>query len=82
MLLTNQRLDKLAAARVDFVDRGMLLPTALHPQQAWMIAAGRSGKSNKKHEEDSGDDDDDSDAVEMVEGNVVLARKRSKYQSF
>jgi hypothetical protein len=82
MLLTNQRLDKLAAARVDFVDRGMLPPTALHPQQAWMIAAGRSGKSNKKHEEDSGDGDDDSDAVEMVEGNVVLARKRSKYQSF
>ncbi|KAF8462345.1 hypothetical protein JB92DRAFT_3136774 [Gautieria morchelliformis] len=29
MLLTNQRLDKLAAARVDFVDRGMLKGTCL-----------------------------------------------------
>ena len=29
MLLTNQRLDKLAAARVDFTDRGMLDGTAL-----------------------------------------------------
>ena len=27
ILLMNQRLDKLAAARVDFVDRGMLPPT-------------------------------------------------------
>ena len=29
MLLTNQRLDKLAAARVDFADRGMLKGTCL-----------------------------------------------------
>jgi hypothetical protein len=29
MLLTNQRLDKLAAARVDFVDRGMLKGSCL-----------------------------------------------------
>jgi hypothetical protein len=29
MLLTNQRLDKLAAARVDFVERGMLAGTCL-----------------------------------------------------
>ena len=29
MLLTNQRLDKLAAARVDFTDRGMLEGTCL-----------------------------------------------------
>ncbi len=29
MLLTNQRLDKLAAAHVDFTDRGMLDGTAL-----------------------------------------------------
>lgn len=29
MLLTNQRLDKLAAARVDFADRGMLEGTSL-----------------------------------------------------
>ena len=29
MLLTNQRLDKLAAARVDFTDRGMLQGTCL-----------------------------------------------------
>ena len=30
MLLTNQRLDKLAAARVDFTSRGMLNGTCLH----------------------------------------------------
>jgi hypothetical protein len=29
MLLTNQRLDKLAAARVDFANRGMLKGTCL-----------------------------------------------------
>ena len=29
MLLTNQRLDKLAAAHVDFADRGMLEGTCL-----------------------------------------------------
>jgi hypothetical protein len=29
MLLTNQRLDKLAAARIDFADRGMLQDTCL-----------------------------------------------------
>jgi len=29
MLLTNQRLDKLAATRVDFADRGMLQGTCL-----------------------------------------------------
>jgi hypothetical protein len=29
MLLTNQRLDKLAAARVDFADHGMLKGTCL-----------------------------------------------------
>jgi len=29
MLLTNQRLDKLAAARVDFANRGMLEGTCL-----------------------------------------------------
>jgi hypothetical protein len=86
MLLTNQRLDKLAAARVDFVDRGMLPPTSLHPQQAWMIAAGQSVKSNKRHDEDSEGDNDESNAVnlaevEMVEGSVVLARKRSIYKS-
>ncbi|KAF8878630.1 hypothetical protein BD779DRAFT_1613015 [Infundibulicybe gibba] len=33
MLLTNQRLDKLAAARVDFVDRGMLPSTYPPPPQ-------------------------------------------------
>ncbi|KAJ6594882.1 hypothetical protein B0H19DRAFT_1284660 [Mycena capillaripes] len=31
MLQTNQRLDKLAAARADFVERGMLLPTHAPP---------------------------------------------------
>jgi len=34
MLLTNQRLDKLAAARVDFTHRGMLQGTYLN----WVLS--------------------------------------------
>ncbi|EGO21962.1 hypothetical protein SERLADRAFT_441174 [Serpula lacrymans var. lacrymans S7.9] len=34
MLLTNQRLDKLAASQVDFIERGMLSGNILSPQAA------------------------------------------------
>ncbi|KAF8152242.1 hypothetical protein B0H34DRAFT_110690 [Crassisporium funariophilum] len=67
MLLTNQRLDKLAAARADFVARGMLAPdhaAAPLPLVADDIEAGLA----------------DADAVpiddDYVTGNVVLARTR------
>jgi hypothetical protein len=64
MLLTNQRLDKLAASRIDFQTRGMLgspivqaLPQELPPQV------------------DDGDEDDAGDAPGMTSlGDVKLAR--------
>ncbi|KAK7008370.1 C2H2-type domain-containing protein [Favolaschia claudopus] len=62
MLLTNQRLDKLAAARVDFVERGML-PSTYAPPVA---------------DPDDGDDDGGPLDVPRVEGNVVLARTRER----
>jgi hypothetical protein len=37
MLLTNQRLDKLAAARVDFAERGMLKGTCLSSVLNWIL---------------------------------------------
>ena len=83
MLVTNQRLDKLAAARVDFVNRGMLdpkmpqLPVAI---QALVPMAGR----------ENGNEDEIEEAelhpaagplglaqVQMVTGNVTLAQTRS-----
>ena len=68
ILLMNQRLDKLAAARVDFVDRGMLPPTIFRHQNHLAPRKNRDG-------EDSDDDEDQN--IEIVEGNVVLARTRS-----
>ncbi|KAK7012895.1 C2H2-type domain-containing protein [Favolaschia claudopus] len=64
MLLTNQRLDKLAAARADFIERGMLPPTYSPPPV----------------DPDDNDDDDDGGPVDVmrVEGNVVLARTRER----
>jgi hypothetical protein len=76
MLLTNQRLDKLAAARVDFVDRGMLPPTIFRPQNYLQVAIKRN-----QNAEDS-DDDEDQNCSEMVEANVVLARTRSRFCLF
>lgn len=74
ILLTNQRLDKLSAARVDFVNRGMLPPTNFQPQNH--IAP----KMNKDTEDS--DDDEEQNCLEMVEGNVVLGRTRSMFISF
>ena len=71
MLLTNQRLDKLAAARVDFVDRGMLPPSIFRPQNHL------TAKTNRNTEDS--DEDEDQDCLEMVEGNVILARSRSMF---
>jgi hypothetical protein len=83
MLVTNQRLDKLSAARVDFINRGMLDPK--NPQHPGAISVPGTGGENR------GDDDDDDDAehpaagpsetrtAQVVMGNVTLARTRSTY---
>ena len=63
MLTTNQRLDKLAAARTDFVERGMLPPSYMPPASV----------SKPPDEDDEGGPVNDS-----VVGNVVLARTRGK----
>lgn len=64
MLLTNQRLDKLAAARVDFVRRGMLIASYNAPLAPVLLP----------HAED----DDEGPVDEIVTGNVTLARTRGE----
>jgi len=84
MLVINQRLDKLAAMRSDFVARGMLLagyspnrdsktPCGLRPQQP-------GSKRSCADEQDDNDDDnegpvDSDDAL----GRVVLGRRHGTY---
>jgi hypothetical protein len=84
MLVTNQRLDKLAAARVDFVNRGMLDPK--NPQLPGMVSAAvlASGGENRNEVDVEEDEDEQPGAgatgnaqVAMVTGNVTLARTRS-----
>ncbi|EDR02201.1 uncharacterized protein LACBIDRAFT_309800 [Laccaria bicolor S238N-H82] len=63
MLLTNQRLDKLLRARVDFVERRMLPPSHLPPPKPIIPL---------------GDDDEDTGVIDKyVTGNVALARTRT-----
>jgi hypothetical protein len=61
MLLTLQRLDKLAAARADFVDGGM-------------VAADRMPAPSADKAEDGEDDDGGEVDDARVDGNVILAR--------
>ena len=83
MLLTNQQLDKLAAARVNFVNRGMLDPNnPLHPDMI-QISVPMAGRESE-------DDDVEIEAEParpggtaqmrrqalIVTGNVTLARSR------
>lgn len=72
MLLTNQRLDKLAAARSDFVSRGMLPPTHVAPtlRQSRALA----GANGANEEEVIGPVDSKTDP----DGEVILARRRRK----
>ncbi|KAJ7745639.1 hypothetical protein B0H16DRAFT_1557678 [Mycena metata] len=63
MLVTLQRLDKLAGARADFVDRGMVAPDRMPDPSA-----------DKDVEDDDGGEVDDA----RVEGNVMLARRRER----
>ncbi|KAF8876420.1 hypothetical protein BD779DRAFT_1613320 [Infundibulicybe gibba] len=62
MLLTNQRLDKLSAASVDFTDRGMLVATLAKPKATRHDDQDGSSLGHRK--------------VELVEGNVALAQTR------
>ena len=70
MLLINQRLDKLAAMRVDFAERGML--PGGHPINSITL------KTPHPHLLSNGDDEDDDEGPveENVLGHVVLARNR------
>jgi hypothetical protein len=64
MLLTNQRNDKLAASRVDFISRGMLLPSHEAPPMPTL---------QEVDESDEGPVDD-----AHISAHVVLARKPSR----
>lgn len=75
MLLTNQRLDKLAAARVNFVRKGILNPSRMSPLP--VIESVERGRVVEEDEDGDwvtiqGDDD-----LDFVEGNVTLARHPS-----
>jgi hypothetical protein len=72
MLMTNQRLDKLAAARVDFQARGML-KTPLF---------GEANVPQAGLQTHLGDDDDDEGAVDDdILGEVILSQKPRKFCS-
>ena len=83
MLVTNQRLDKLAAARVDFVNRGMLDPN--NTQTSGMVLAPTVTRENGGQVDNEEEEEDEQPAVgptatarvAMVTGNVTLARTRS-----
>jgi hypothetical protein len=88
MLLTNQRLDKLAAARVDFVNRGMLdLNNPQYPgviQISVPMARRESGDEDEEFEFEEAEPQpagmvQTTKRVPMVTGNVTLARSRSMF---
>ena len=73
MILTNQRLDKLAAAHVDFRARGMLSA----PLFGDLLEPGAEPQP-PPHTIDEEDDDDDGGAIDSdVLGEVLLAQKPS-----
>jgi hypothetical protein len=84
MLVTNQRLDKLAAARVDFVNHGMLDPKYQPPG----MVSGSAVEGNKDENENEDEDEEPGTCptgtaqVAMVTGNVTLARTRSMFFVF
>ena len=93
MLVTNQRLDKLAAARVDYINRGMLDPNnPQHPgavQVSASVTVAQAGRGNGSDDEDEGAElqpeagpsvtlDLPARVHNMVTGNVTLARTRGK----
>ncbi|TBU21633.1 hypothetical protein BD311DRAFT_782809 [Dichomitus squalens] len=85
MLLTNQRLDKLAAARVDFTARGMLHgsyhPMPPIPEEDVWAGLDLEGPYDMDPEELAEqqaalDEDDDGGPVDDVIGKVVLAKRK------
>ncbi|KAJ2913015.1 hypothetical protein MD484_g7397, partial [Candolleomyces efflorescens] len=77
MLLTNQRLDKLAAARVDFVRKGLLAPSRMLPLP--VIDTVRQGQVLKDVDGEWEVVDDD---VDFVQGNVTLARRHVRGRTY
>ena len=84
MLVTNQWLNKLATARVDFISHGMLDPKI--PQQPGVVLVPMARKENQSGDEDEIEegehpvaDPSGSVGVPMVTGNVTLARTRSMF---
>lgn len=78
MLTINQRLDKLAASRVDFVERGMVLgPTGRIPRP---LPPGTAPPRANVDAEDEGGADDDGGAIDRrdIIGEVLLAQKPGK----
>ncbi|KAF8814457.1 hypothetical protein BYT27DRAFT_7219837 [Phlegmacium glaucopus] len=87
MLVTNQRLDKLAAARADFINRGMLDPKNPQPpgvpRPGSVPAVGQANRDEGEAEDEEGEQPVAGPAgparVAMVTGNVTLARTRIRH---
>lgn len=83
MLITNQRLDKIHAARNNFEERGMLQGSLLSSViETVMKDSDLTGASTDGDDDDSADVGEDGDAIEgsRVMATVVLANKPSKSQ--
>jgi hypothetical protein len=76
MLLTNQRLDKLAASRVDFTARGMMKGPLIPQHLQDIVASNMCSLKRKGGEVREEDEDDDEGAVEgpTYVGEVHLAK--------
>lgn len=72
MLLINQRLDKLAAMRSDFAERGML-PAGHTPPR--YTSRTHMPKQSRTHGEDSDSEEEGPVDGDVVMGHVILARK-------
>jgi hypothetical protein len=75
MLMTNQRLDKLAATRSDFVERDIL--SAGHTPPRYTSQAHIPQRS-RPNEDDSDGEDEGPVEGDVVVGHVTLARKHGK----
>ncbi|KLO17200.1 hypothetical protein SCHPADRAFT_821759 [Schizopora paradoxa] len=84
MLLTNQRFDKMAAARVNFSDRGMLKGSSLDDAENdnFISADGSTTISDENGDDGEKDDNEDEDdgALEgkRIDGEVLLALHHQK----
>ncbi|KAF8224104.1 hypothetical protein L208DRAFT_1513386 [Tricholoma matsutake] len=77
MLLTNQRLDKLAAARIDFADHEMLKGTSdSNPDPPHLINEDPLNNETNKPDSNTDDEDDDDGDVDgpTVQAHVDLAK--------